>query len=81
MLGPDLGTMASSTVPSTSATTLDDVRPSTRPHPLDGVPREYIIDSLRKLAPKFYNDVESSDCTISAPFLCYLWPQVNLVAI
>ncbi|VDB82681.1 unnamed protein product [Peniophora sp. CBMAI 1063] len=59
--------MASSTVPSTSATTLDDVRPSAQPHPLDGVPREYIIDSLRKLAPKFYNDAESSDCTIIFP--------------
>lgn len=66
--------MASSTVPSTSATTLDDVRPSAQPHPLDGVPREYIIDSLRKLAPKFYNDAESSDCTISAYFLYDLWP-------
>ena len=39
-----------------------------RPFPppsLVGVPLEYIIDSLRKLAPRYWNNTETADCSIS----------------
>jgi len=42
-----------------------------RPFPppsLVGVPHEYIIDSLRKLAPRYWNNTESADCSISKKF-------------
>ncbi|KAI0306431.1 hypothetical protein B0F90DRAFT_1623730 [Multifurca ochricompacta] len=39
------------------------------PHPsLVGVPLEYIIDSLRKLAPRYWNNIENADCSISTYF-------------
>jgi hypothetical protein len=39
-----------------------------RPFPppsLVGVPLEYIVDSLRKLAPRYWNNAETADCSIS----------------
>lgn len=39
-----------------------------RPFPppsLVGVPHEYIVDSLRKLAPRYWNNTDSADCSIS----------------
>jgi len=41
-----------------------------RPFPppsLIGVPLEYIIDSLRKLAPRYWNNTETADCSIVYP--------------
>ncbi|KAH9050626.1 hypothetical protein EDB84DRAFT_1448044 [Lactarius hengduanensis] len=41
-----------------------------RPFPppsLTGVPLEYIIDSLRKLAPRYWNNTETADCSIVYP--------------
>jgi len=41
-----------------------------RPFPppsLAGIPLEYIIDSLRKLAPRYWNNSESADCSIIYP--------------
>jgi len=41
-----------------------------RPFPppaLRGVPLEYIIDSLRKLAPRYWNNTETADCSIVYP--------------
>jgi len=41
-----------------------------RPFPppsLVGVPHEYIVDSLRKLAPRYWNNTESADCSIIYP--------------
>ncbi|KAI0273447.1 hypothetical protein BC834DRAFT_208696 [Gloeopeniophorella convolvens] len=41
-----------------------------RPFPppsLNGVPLEYIIDSLRKLAPRYWNNAENVDCSIIYP--------------
>ncbi len=38
-----------------------------RPFPppaLTGVPLEYIVDSLRKLAPQYWNNTETADCSI-----------------
>jgi uncharacterized Zn-finger protein len=38
-----------------------------RPFPppsLVGVPHEYIVDSLRRLAPQYWNDTETADCSI-----------------
>jgi hypothetical protein len=38
-----------------------------RPFPppaLTGVPLEYIVDSLRKLAPRYWNNTETADCSI-----------------
>lgn len=55
--------------PSTSPQTTESVHSFVpRPFPppsLVGVPHEYIIDSLRKLAPQYWNNAESSDCSIS----------------
>ncbi|KAF5373545.1 hypothetical protein D9758_000845 [Tetrapyrgos nigripes] len=41
-----------------------------RPFPppsLNGVPLEYILDQLRNLAPHYWNQTESADCTIVIP--------------
>lgn len=41
-----------------------------RPFPppsLAGVPLEYIVDSLRKLAPRYWNNTETADCSIVYP--------------
>ncbi|KAH9981152.1 hypothetical protein BGW80DRAFT_1247926 [Lactifluus volemus] len=41
-----------------------------RPFPppsLVGVPHEYIVDSLRRLAPQYWNDTETTDCSIVYP--------------
>jgi len=41
-----------------------------RPFPppsLVGVPLEYIVDSLRKLAPRYWNNTETADCSIIYP--------------
>lgn len=39
-----------------------------RPFPppsLAGIPLEYVINSLRRLAPQYWNNTESADCSIS----------------
>ncbi|KAI0064733.1 hypothetical protein BV25DRAFT_282116 [Artomyces pyxidatus] len=64
--------------PSSSSSRLDDPQASRsfvpRPFPppsLAGVPHEYIIDSLRKLAPQYWNNTDTADCSISerTPFV------------
>ncbi|KAI0256846.1 hypothetical protein BJV78DRAFT_1167375 [Lactifluus subvellereus] len=37
------------------------------PPSLVGVPLEYIVDSLRKLAPQYWNNTETADCSIIYP--------------
>ncbi|KAI9507368.1 hypothetical protein F5148DRAFT_120614 [Russula earlei] len=60
--------------PSTSPPPTESVEPVhsfvPRPFPppaLAGIPLEYIIDSLRKLAPRYWNNTESADCSIIYP--------------
>ena len=61
--------MAPPNHPSTSPQPTESVHSFVpRPFPppsLVGVPHEYIIDSLRKLAPRYWNNTESADCSIS----------------
>lgn len=63
--------MAPPNHPSTSPQPTESVHSFVpRPFPppsLVGVPHEYIIDSLRKLAPRYWNNTESSDCSIIYP--------------
>jgi len=52
--------------PSTAPESVRSFVPRPFPPPsLVGVPHEYIIDSLRKLAPRYWNNTESADCSLS----------------
>jgi hypothetical protein len=45
------------------------------PPPLIGIPLEYIVDSLRKLAPRYWNNTETADCSIGE--YCLLFSPDN----
>ncbi|KAH9005307.1 hypothetical protein EDB86DRAFT_1749784 [Lactarius hatsudake] len=58
---------SSLTSPQPNETTQPFVPRPFPPPSLTDVPLEYIIDSLRKLAPRYWNNTETADCSIVYP--------------